>query len=199
MTVPAISSISEPTYQNIQNNQPVKLTLCERVSQIFSRLYERISNFFSRKPNQIKTLEEVEPIYDVPRNNRPVKTLILYERISSFFSRGPSQIKLLEERINRENAALRETNQKLERYICVNVRRINQLEAYIHALKDMVNSKEVQIHALEEAVFSPKDDFCSHSQISRSDSGFSESPSPPIKKKRGLFFKNKPALETKIG
>ena len=189
--------ISEPTYQNIQNNQPVKLTLYERVSKLFSRLYEKISNLFSRKPSQMK--KEIEPIYDVPKNNRPVKTLTLYERVSNFFTRGPSQIKLLEEKFNREIAhlnllttQLKQNNEELCHYICVNA-------VCIHALKDMVYAKEAQIYSLEETISALEIDLYRPTQTSRSDSGFSESPSPIRKKTKGLLSKAKSYLENKTG
>lgn len=197
MTVPAISSTSGPTYENIQN-----ITLCERVSKIFSSLYERISNLFSRKPKQMK--KEIEPIYDVPKNNRPVKTLTLYERVSKFFSRGPNRLELLEERVNRENshlnlftAQLQQVTQQQHHYICVNVKRIEHLEACVYALKDMVNTKEVQINSLKETILSLEEELYSNRTQVSQDSGFSESPS--MEKKYSLLLKAKSYLGTKIG
>ncbi len=193
----------ESIYQTIYN-QPVQLTLCERVSKLFSRLYERISNLFSRKSNQIKVLEGIEPIYDVPKNNRPVKTLTLYKRVSKFFSRGPNRLELLEERVNRENAhlnlfiaQLQQVTQQQHHYICVNVKRIEHLEACVYALKDMVNTKEVQINSLKETILSLEEELYSNRTQVSQDSGFSESPS--MEKKHSLFLKAKSYLETKIG
>lgn len=188
MATPAdLSSIpKESIYQNIQNTQLAKLTLCERVSRIFFRIYEKISNLFSRKPSQMKKLEGVEPIYDVPKNNRPVKTLTLYERVSNFFAKGPSQVKLLEEKFNEEITQLQKTHQKLERCICVNVRKIKDLEAQFQALTDETHSQKAQVHTLEETISAPKDSSSSPS-LSRSDSGcFPES--PPMKKKHNSFL-----------
>lgn len=152
-----LSCTSKSTYPNIQNNLPIKLTLYERVSQLFSYLYEKISNLFSREPNQIKKLNGIEPIYDVPKNNQPVKKLTLYERVSNFFSRGPSRTELLEERMNKEITQLQQEFQKQQHCICINVRRANSLENSIHDIKDRMdsmNAKEAE---------------------SNSDSGFSDS------------------------
>ncbi|MCL6756600.1 MAG: hypothetical protein M3A24_05595 [Candidatus Rhabdochlamydia oedothoracis] len=178
---------SKITYQNIQNNQSIKLTLYKRISKIFSRLYEKISNLFSRKPSQMRALKEIEPIYDVPQNNRPVKKLTLYERISNLFSGGSNRLELLEKRVNGENAQLQQRCQELHHYICISITRINYLNNFVHNLKSMVDAKEDQINSLKQTILSLKEELYSNrTQVSRSDSGFSEA---SYRKKHGFISK----------
>ncbi len=181
------SSIPTFTYQNIQNNQPVKLE---------------------------KILAEKESIYDVPQNNRPVKKLTLYERvsrvfsnlykrISNLFSRKPNQMEILEgkvKQLSEENtnlslltAQLQQASQQQHHYICINVRRIEHLEAYDHALKSMVDSKEAQINSLKETILSLEEELYSNRTQVSQDSGFSE----PIEKKHSLLSKAGQLLKLK--
>jgi len=144
------SSIDPITQEHIydipKNNQRVKKpTLYERVSKIFSSLYQKISNLFSRKPNQIKILEG--------------KVKLLFAETSN--------LRLF-------IANLQQNNQMLRGHI-------NDLEACTRALK-------IQINSLEETTSTLNDEFNPHLPISRSDSGFSES--PPKKKKQRFFSKS---------
>lgn len=183
------SSISKLTYQNVQNIQSVKLTLCERVSKIFSHLYEKISNLFSRKPKQMKA-KGIEPIYDVPKNNRQVKTLGLYEIASNFFFRGPNRLKLVEDQLELVKERVTQSQkdyQDLRDYIYAKAKQIKNLE-------DRVNAKETQINSLKEAILSLEDERCSNrTQFSR-DSGFLDS----TEKKQSFFLKTNQLLKTKI-
>lgn len=176
------SSISKLTYQNVQNIQPVKLTLCERISKIFSHLYEKISNLFSRKPKQMKA-KGIEPIYDVPKNNRQVKTLGLYEIASNFFFRGPNRLELLEERVTQSQ----KDYQELRDYIYAKAKQIKNLQ-------DMVTAKETQINSLKEAILSLEDERCSNITQFSQDSGFLDS----TEKKQSFFSKTNQLLKTKI-
>ncbi|QZA58188.1 hypothetical protein [Candidatus Rhabdochlamydia porcellionis] len=189
------SYTSKSTYQNIQNNPSIKLTLYERISQLFFCLYEKISNLFSRKPNQMKKLKGIEPIYDVPKNNQLVKKPTLYERISNLFSREPSQEQL--EEMNRQNTQLKQGLEKLHHYICVNATRINKLEACAHTLKDVIDAKEAENSLSKQTIPLEEELYSNRTQVSRLDSGFSEF--LPMEKKHSLLSKARSYLETKIG
>ena len=196
------SSIPISIYQNIQSNQPAKL--------------EKIPNFFSKESNQMTILEEKDPIYDVPQNNRPVERLTLYERvsrifsnlykrISNLFSRKPSQMEMLEEKVkqlseesahlNLFTAQLQQATQQQHHYICVNVKRIEHLEGYVHFLKCEVDSKEVQINSLKETILSLEEELYSNRTQVSQDSGFLDT----TEKKQSFFSKTSQLLKTKIG
>lgn len=140
-----ISTVQEPIYDIPQNNQRVKkLTLYERISEIFSRLCKKISNLFSRRPDQIKVLENKAELLSMQNHTLQINMRDLYQTIYN-------NIKQIENLINR------------------------------------VSAQEIQINSLKETFLSLEDELYSNkTQVSRSDSGFAES--PPTEKK-SLFSK----------